>query len=159
MNVHVAVSFVLVLFALAPAVASAEDKPLTGPELTELLGPSAPSALRWTRPDGPDSRVYRGQSADRGHTGVGFYLGFAPSFEPDAHSTTHPARLGAFDVVWHRWRQQDVLCQTTLITLPSDDGYKSFIHAWVYGPDEASLDALAQQLAVLPRFARSPAAK
>ena len=149
----------LALVGLPTVAVAAGDQPLTGPELTELLGLGASSSLRWSRTDGPDFRVYCGQSADGPPAGVGFYLGSAPAFKPDAHATAHPARLGAFEVVWQRWRREGSFYQTTLIPLPDDAGEGSFIHAWVYGPDQASLDGLARQLGALPRFAHAPAAK
>lgn len=133
---------------LATGVAD-DTKPLTRKELADLLGPSLRSSLRWSRMEGPDFSVYYGVSPHRASSGVGFYVGNAPSFEPDSGSSKHPDMLGTFKVTWHRKRLNDgSLYQTALIPFPNG----SAIHVWVRGSDESTLATLTKQLAALPRF-------
>lgn len=141
------------ILVLLTSCASSGSKRLTKQELAEFLGPDAQTNLRWSRTDGPDFSVYHGEATAPNSSGVGFYVGMAPSFHPPAGSTTHRGQLGASDVVWHRSHREDgSLYEAALLTFSE----RPSIHIWVYGPRESDLDGLICELSKLPKFSHRP---
>ncbi len=146
-------TLLLVLLPVLAAAEKANNKLLTGEELSKFLGPVSPDAIKWTRSGGVDFVLYHGIAQPPLAGEVGFYLGGHPDFRTGPGSTTVKGHLGIFPAKWHRRIEPNKsVTQNALVHLD----YYWQVDIGVNAPRQEDVDKLVAVVSQLPTFTKKP---